>query len=262
MFNRMGALPQRNAPLPQKPSFTPKDPQLCGPLPTMEGLQGSLCTLARKLIRPFINRFGGIPAICGKYTGMENPIGSSTCFNSPMCSEQLIFAMVLGNHPLVRELLEKEVDKDSFDPEPLREAQILGGMRILDLGCGNEPTFARAARCFGADAYTVDIIPATRFHFDKGLFPKESQELESSRHLQLDLREPGAAEKIAAFSGGNFCLVSEGHLDTGWNWEHFGRTEFYHGEELAMKLLGKGGFHFKAGGCLSTIKRCEKPLLL
>ncbi|MEM0438371.1 MAG: hypothetical protein QXU54_03680 [Candidatus Micrarchaeia archaeon] len=157
--------------------------------------------------------------------------------------------MALSNHPLVRELINGmengSINDDNFDPEPLRKAKILKGLKILDLGCGPEPTFARASRRFGADVWTVDVIPASMFDFDEKYFTKRDRQIEVSRHIQLDLRVPDAAEKIITASGGNFDLVTEAHLTIGWNWDEFGDVEYHEGDVLAMKLLKKGGFHYR-----------------
>lgn len=187
-----------------------------------------------------------------EYTGFCGSIGDGTYTNTGLSSNQLIFAMLLSGHPLVMKLLEEDVTLKTFDPEPLRRAQILQGMKILDLGCGDKPAFVRVARRLGADAYTVDVTPANALE-SYGM-SNDDKELELSRHIQLDLREACAAERIASLTGVDLDLVTEALLKSG-----LGSYRFSGGKALAMKLLKNGGFHFEPDWDNSKVTILEQP---
>jgi len=126
----------------------------------------------------------------------------------------------------------------------LRRAQVLSGMKMLDLGCGF-PIFARASRRLGADVYTVDVASADTFEYDEQFFSAEDRALEVSRHIQLDLNDETAVETLLRATGGGFDLVTEAYLEAGWF--HEGRSVSCHsGKKIAMGLLKKGGVHFNA----------------
>jgi len=193
--------------------------------------------------------FGGyIPNLRGEYTGHSNRLGISTIYNTNFCSDQVEIAMLMSDHLLIRELLESNIRGEEFDPDPLRRAQILEGMRILDMGCGNLPTFARCARRFGAEVYTVDLISADEFYSVNYYFTKDDVETERMCHIQLDLGKPGVVEVIRERSGGEFDLVTEAHLET---------DGCYKGRDIAFPLLKQGGIYFIAGGWNARIEEKE-----
>jgi len=191
--------------------------------------------------------FGFIPGFEGKYTGMYRPLGGSTVENSPMCSDQIEFAMLLSGHPLVESFVQGEnLTPFNFNPEPLYEAQILRGMKIMDLGCGHEPTFARCARTLGAEVYTADLISAEDFEFDSEYLNQPQRETEKSHHIQTDLSATDAVEIINRISGGDFNLTTEAHLQT---------DGCYCGRKVAKGILKKEkGIYFYASGQMSYAK--------
>jgi len=212
---------------------------------------------AYRVLEPKLCEYGRIPAFGEEYTGVGK-LGQSTIFNSPMTTDQIIFAMLLGGHPLVLELLEKEFGWKDFDPAPLREARVLAGMKILDLGCGIKPLFARVARKLGADVYTVDVIPADCFPDYFLSHSKKDKQDEIAKHIQLDLNGDGAVEEIKKRSGGGFDLVTESQLHLGASWDKFGgRVTCNYGKPIAMQLLKTGGYHFHAAGRLSRATKLE-----
>jgi len=184
-------------------------------------------------------------------------------------------ALAMSNNPAMEDLLKKikkgKVDWQNFNPEPLREANVLQGMKILDLGCGWTPTFARTARRLGADVYTVDVIPADEFYLwnpldDKELLEElktsnprkynielqlikefdETRKIEAEKHVEINLREPDAIARILQQTGGNFDLVTSAHIDSGS--EYKGRDITYPSyalANLAMRLLKNGGVFYQ-----------------
>lgn len=213
------------------------------------------------------------------YTRIENYLGSSTEHNSPLTIAQLDMALAMSNSPAIEDLLRKikteEVTWENFNPDPLRETTALQDMKILDLGCGGAPTFARTARRLGADVYTVDVIPANLFRLwnpaeDKGLLeeqktsdPREyniklqlveefedTKKLEAEKHVEIDLKNPDAIARILQQTGGNFDLVTTANIESGC--EYHGREIYppYNLKKLAMQLLKNGGvfYHPPFGG--------------
>lgn len=176
-----------------------------------------------------------------EYTGLHLPIGSSTAVNTPGAAKQLEFTLAFSGHPLVDEIPESDIDDTTFDPEPLREAQVLEGLKILDMGCGSEPTFARCARYMGADVYTVDTKTADNLRSNKRYFSDERKNEEEDKHIPLDLNDEGAIDQIIEKTGGEFDIVTCSHL----------RREEYSPsssriEQIAHALLKPRGVYYNA----------------
>ena len=175
-------------------------------------------------------------------------IGTSTIHNSPLASDQFAFALILSQHPLVLRSLDDDfLDAESFDANPLRDAKVLEGMRILDLGCGYEPTFARSTRYLGADTFTADIIPASDLRY-RSCMDESFLSSEDANHIELDLGNPDALERLLDRTGGRFDLVTLAHLDTGTMYkerEMYGPGNI---QEIAFELLKKGGVYYKSQG--------------
>jgi hypothetical protein len=202
----------------------------------------------RKRIHSRIGFSGGMIPAFRNYTGV-GVLGKSTMYNSPMSGKQLELALVLSNHELIQKLMEdNNVDFDSFQAEPLIQARILQGMKILDLGCGYEPAFARCARALGSETYTVDVIPAEDFRFYdfNNHFTQVERDAEVNHHIQTDLNDPKALEKIINASGGNFDLVTSAHLHTGGFYkdrEYFPRVSL---RGIVKSLLKDGGVYYRS----------------
>ncbi len=137
------------------------------------------------------------------YTGLGESLGGGGYgFNSEFTSEQMFFTLALSEHPLLDELVDSDTTWETFDAEPFVRAKVLDGFRILDLGSGPEPAYARCSRHLGAIVYTVDMHPV----------PHPDQEY----HLQLDLRgEEEAVRKILEKTSGEFDLVTCAFLEEG-----------------------------------------------
>lgn len=132
------------------------------------------------------------------------PFGDGLYYNTQSSRGQLIFAVSLSRHPLVREIIEK---RDTFQsPEEIiaafRREQILAGIKIIDLGCGR-PNFALAAKALGAQAFTVDIddLPA-------------NVKARLDGHIVTDINATGALPAIQAITDGEFDLVSENIIES------------------------------------------------
>ena len=191
--------------------------------------------------------WGMIPGF-RNYTGV-GVLGKSTMHNSPMAAKQLELALVLSKHELIQRLMEDDtVGFGSFQAEPLIQARILQGMRLLDLGCGYMPTFARCARALGSEAYTVDVIPAEdlQFYNFDDYFTQKERDTEVGNHIQTDLNDPKALEKIVNASGGNFDLITSAHLHTGGFYKD---KEYFPGGSLrgiVKNLLKDGGVYYRS----------------
>ena len=178
----------------------------------------------RLLRRISYRGFGQIPGFDYIYTSY-NSIGGGTCDNTGWASDQLALTLVMSDSPLVHEIMKsRKRDPEKFDPEPLVKAKILKGMKILDLGCGWIPAFARCTRALGADTYTVDVIPANRFSYwrdkvfeDSGYkIDKNHQErkkLDAEKHVKVNLKNKKALDIILQATHGNFDLVTSAHME-------------------------------------------------
>ena len=184
------------------------------------------------------------------YTG-GNDIGKSSAENTPLAALQLIFTMAQSLHPLVEELsridyksLQSEKAEEEF--KKLIDGKVLENLGIIvDLGCGHEPYYPRLCRLLGAqEVWTVDVISAKDFNRQPQKTNPQVIAGERKNHIQLDLNNPTAVEIILSRIGrDNIDLVTEAYLSTGGPHEDKYYIS-YKGEEIAMKLLKKGGVYF------------------
>lgn len=195
-----------------------------------------------------------------KYTLIDEPIGDSRVENTSMASSQLVFSLALGHHPFMQELkdikfkeLATEEQKEILNK--LSEEKVLKGLKILDLGCGTVPTFARLARAFGAEVYTIDIIDTDGFVKNEKA-DTEILEVENKNHIALDLHNEDALDTIQHVTDGNFDLVTEAHLATGTF--RGNKSHSFNGKNIATKLLKEGGLYFRADFPIPGIKIGEE----
>jgi hypothetical protein len=168
------------------------------------------------------------------YAGIAQEIGQGTIHNSPVTASQLEYAMAMTRSPLLAAMIHSPFGRKDFEVAKLVENKIMLGMKILDLGSGSWPVFARCCRCMGADVWTVDKETVTS-EYEERIFPKEQQQIEHERHIQIDLNDPSAVEVIQGKTGGGFNLVTEGNL---------GADEFHEGKSIAIQLLKLGGVYY------------------
>ncbi len=176
-----------------------------------------------------------------EYAGIDTEVGTGRdYFNSITTLRQLIYAMAMTRHSLIKNMV-KEIDERNFDASKfnakvLVENQIMAGMKILDLGCGHIPVFARCCRAMGADVWTVDICAANEFISKKESFSTEQQDLEKTKHIFLNLKSSEDANAIIKKSLGNFNLVTQANS----------MATFINGstaKSMALSLLKKGGVY-------------------
>lgn len=183
------------------------------------------------------------------YTGVDEIVGQHSVFNGPITASQLEFAMAMTRSSVLKDFIVNSRRNENFSPELLVQNQIMSGMKILDLGSGPVPVFARCCRSMGADVWTADVCPITE-DCDETLFPKGMQSLEKARHCVLDLSAPSAFAIIQEATLGNFNLATESNLAAGW----MKASGFYGGKELGMRLLRKGGVYYNADELEATLK--------
>src|SRR3989344_7379343 len=145
-----------------------------------------------KLQKSFSGEIPGLELFTG--TG-ENVGKGNIIYNSFMTLHQFYYALAITRHSLIKEIAKPEFDRSNFDAKVLVESKILAGIKILDLGCGINPVFARCCRALGADVWTVDLRPAKDFYFKEELFSKEQRDLGIQKHIQIDLSN-GLAPRI------------------------------------------------------------------
>lgn len=171
------------------------------------------------------------------YSGTDQGIGEGNSYhNSVATLHQLEYALAMTRHPLVREMASEHFDPVKFNPRELVENKVMAGLKILDLGCGHTPVFARVSRSMGADVWTVDKIAADGFHCSDS-FRSEARKSEIEKHIQMQLSHVNAkisAGLIRQKSGGEFNLVTASNLDS---------DGFAGGKDIAMLLLKKGGIY-------------------
>lgn len=108
-----------------------------------------------------------------KYTGIGVDVGSDDIYlyyNSKVTARQLLSAIALTRNPILEQMIKPRFNYKEFDARILVENKIMAGMKILDLGCGPKPVFARCCRAMGADVWTVDQIPVSDLEFESKFF--------------------------------------------------------------------------------------------
>src|SRR6185369_520560 len=117
------------------------------------------------------------------YTGTGETVGTEDDFNnSRITLLELEYALAATRHLLVWKMSEGSVP---FNADSLVQAEVMRGLKILDLGSGYKPVFARTCRHMGADAWTADKISADRFDIRDANFSARQRRLEIDRHVQL-----------------------------------------------------------------------------
>jgi len=179
-----------------------------------------------------------------KYTGINETIGGGDAYiNSRVTLFQFEYALAITRHPLIKKLINIKYNIKPADIENLIKNKIMVGIKILDLGCGPEPVFARCCRAMGADVWTVDIISASNFIFDQKYFTKEQIKLENEKHIQLNLEDTQAKVIIKSKSSGDFNLVTTANLDSDIVGSKFKKIEKF----IIIPLLKKGGIYRNSG---------------
>lgn len=200
----------------------------------------------------------GLP-FCYYFTGIQKCIGTSIWTNTEGAALQLLFALAMSQHPSIYECVSPENKLDSKWAKRLAYEQVLKGMKILDLGCSDEPVFARCARRLGADSYTSDIMPVDGFRYHPRFFTEEDRKTEIAKHICLDLNSANAAGAIKNKFGGDFDLVTESLLDAG-SWNKAGYNSCDKGDKIALPLLKEDGLYYYPPICCSRKDVLEKAL--
>lgn len=186
----------------------------------------------KEIYKLFLKLFGKLGNKFPKESGFRNYTGSNESagnglgnfYNTSQTFYQLLFALAMTRHPLVKAITVDDFDVSKFDDKSMVENRIMAGMKILDLGSGPKPVFAQSCRAMGADVWTVDLDPRN-----------SANVLELQKHIQLDLTDDRAIEVIKQKSGGEFHLVTEANLTS---------EGFYEGKRIAWPLLKTGGVHY------------------
>lgn len=150
--------------------------------------------------------------------GIEDEIGSGIITNSSCVSNQICGAIattLFSEHfPFDRDPIVKEADniaRAAFKEEHIAKSrkaftdkliqmQILSGMKMLDLGCGPDPGFARFCRLMGATVFTLD-----RYSF---CFSGEEQRY----HIETNLFDMGSVDVVLRASKGGFHFITSSQL--------------------------------------------------
>jgi len=176
-----------------------------------------------------------------EYTGIDKAVGAGgICYNSMVTLWQLEYAIALTRHPIiknmVKEIYENKFDMSKFDAKALVENKIMTGIKILDLGCGSRPVFARCCSAMGADVWTVDKDPIQYLPSQEKSFTLKQKDLEIGKHIQLNLNNSEAVKIITERSLGDFNLVTQANLIA----DGFDSSKI---KAIALSLLKKGGVY-------------------
>ena len=241
----------------------------------VQALQRKGYTIHRRLKANAPSLKGECYPAFSKYTGLDVPLGQNGTHNSALAAWQLSFTMATQNHPLIDELITKPhhafmppKGKETHDVqttikeinELVREMvsqKILADLKILDLGCGPQPTYARCARELGADVFTLDAQESSDDFLKSPTFHKVHQEVENEQHLKLNMRTTNALEQITKKFGNNFDIITSAHLDTEWiGWRHL-IADYNHIHTTVATLLKPQGWHLplpSIGSSLQTAR--------
>jgi hypothetical protein len=174
-----------------------------------------------------------------RFTGMKKPLGDSLMHNSALSIGQILFSLALSEHKVLQDLIDSG-KRTTFDPKKLVENQVLSGMKILDMGCGYIPSFARCARFFGAEVYTVDSTYG-RFAIKDPEFPLKMREEELTKHQLHTLNRSDSVDILKESTGGEFDIVTACYLALGMG------QGFHGGKDIGLQLLKPSGWYYEVG---------------
>lgn len=171
----------------------------------------------------------------------ERFFGGHTYVNTPVTLHMFTLGLGMSKHPLVDVLSQgkSSVDFESFGEylTQLSEAQVLKGLRILELASGPRPMLARMSRALGATVYTADTLPASEFSVYEKYRDSQEAHIERKYHIQINLNDYEAPSKLIEITGGNFGYLTE--------------ASFYEIQQASRKfqeLLREGGVVFEMSG--------------
>jgi len=255
------------------PSLEHESPEDVGAVNETKHASTELSRAVRVLERAYDPGCYGLEGVGSDYTLIDDSFGSNSTANTQASVSQFFATLALSQNPEIIEFIEntKKLKPHSygFNIQPFCERKALAGMKILDLGCGPAPTFARIARRLGADVYTVDILPATklgiwkpslddieRLSYDKdkkevaislSRLDRESvYKMEDEKHVEIDLCRTDSVEVILARTGGRFDMVTEAHLFSGATSAGPDVKTPKNIKELTLCLLKEGGVMYSA----------------
>lgn len=205
-------------------------------------------------------RNGPVFAYSDRWSGLRcNGIGSgdSDCsvFNNPSTTDQITLVLALSEHQLLEKIVELPLIRERSDKDrnryrewitAIENEKVLQGMKVLDIGCGLKPAFARSTRILGADVHTVDFYSSDKFEVYHGnesyrsSFTPEQRIIEVERHIQLDLRSENAFAQIKERTGGEFDFVTASHVDDNFlkDGKGYSAKEIKPPEEYMKQMIG------------------------
>ena len=175
------------------------------------------------------------------------PLGYGSTNNMYSTVHQIFSAFAISGHPLVDGRIS---DGTFFDEKSIKrfiDQKVLEGLKVLDLGCGTWPVFARAVRVFGGTAYTVDLKESSEFYYGpEHEYRSGYGQIERAHHLAQDLTSESIVEKILELSRGNFDLVSWCFVIP--NSSRVREPTLETLKDVSLQVLKEGGLVFKAQG--------------
>ena len=196
------------------------------------------------------------------YTGVDEPLGNSSVYNSMLAAYQLAFTLGSSDHPLVKRLQQfprhafmEETESGIADRqfvvneiqatvEKMVREKIFGDKKILDIGCGQQPTYARCVRELGADVYTIDARTDADKFVKAPSFSDITSEVEKAQHLKVHMGRTDIADIITQHFGDNFDIITSAHIDTDWNIFAELKTKYTHLYQTAASIIKPSGWYF------------------
>lgn len=178
----------------------------------------------------------------------KEPIGAGRFYNTANTIKQLTFAISFDLHPDLTEILtsNKKIDSRTV-VRKLRDAQVLKGKKIMDLGAGF-PSFAVAAGALGAEIYTADAQDIDISNYSNVI----------AGHIVVDFNEKNADTKLRRATSGNFDLITENIIGgVPYQSVEVEDVEPATIERIAATLLKRGGYLYRPAYPLRSILRME-----
>lgn len=164
-------------------------------------------------------------------------LGTGFYYNTQSSISQLAVALSVAPNHQISELAKRRDNPKALSAlaDELRQQRVLSGFKLLDLGCGEIPGLAIAAKSMGAEVHTVD---------------GESIEIRHGRwvdtHTVVDLSAQEAVAAIQKNTDGEFDYITEciiGNVPGHSQWKNPTVAEI---QTIGAQLLKPGGFLYQA----------------
>lgn len=166
----------------------------------------------------------------------EHCIGQGSYYNTNMSVGQLSTVLAVCGHPIIDDILRwKKDEPDSIDK--IIDAQVLDWLKILDIGCGLKPIFARYSRALGATVFTLDKESSESFKTNEECDQSKRDE-EKEHHIELNIHNNSSPEVVYQRTRGNFDYITSAAIFEDW-W-----MQTLSGMKIIQKNIKSGGLFY------------------